>query len=278
MNSSFNLILAVLLLGFNNGSFQTDWDRLNLKGAVATIKVMTFSSSSDSLNSNHIFSNHTSVTNYDIAGYKVSIFNYDESGNIEKWWEYSRDSLGLRFSEICFLSDSTLESTKVRHYNDSGRLIETQTYSAEGALLEKWLNEFDQTEWHECTSEQYSPKGKLQETWYYARSQSHDTLIMQLTNRKGKLTDSFIEFYDTNGNIYERTRYVPSNLAERFTIVYDSSKSIQQVLRHVPKSDIIYRSTFTYTQFDSSKNWTERFVTYDNNIQYFERREITYFR
>lgn len=258
MKNIFLLTLSLFLLFSCSEYNSNDYKQLNLHGKVKTLR-------SNKYNAVEKFGEVVKTS-------KVDVYDND-------------------FEEI-------IHSNSLSEFNQEGRLKAISSFSAEGELFRKIINE-------DTTSNWYDGKGNLQMVMKVndldfpteidlllpggdligkvkLKYDSDNQLIEEKTyNEEGELIESN-EFKYKNGLVYQKTSYVKQNRSmfnDEFkelieTYEYNEFKDVSKTKKN---RNSLTKEFFYKYEYDSNNNWIKRIQFEEDKPVFIVEREIHYF-
>ena len=257
------LVIIFLNISCNNANGQkNDLEKANLKGSVMSTTENTYYVTEkfgeivkgEIILDDVIFNKANNITKYKLNGYMIESngfiptkFTYNDKNQIIEENNFTSntkllhkyDSTGLEIEMNNFHMDTLVQKKKFK-YDIKGNEIEYNSYDYNGKLSFKIKNKFDGKKIIE--SKWLNNDGTLSSTNKYKYDKNGNIIEDITIDSNNKVTNKYNSTYDKNNNLIEYRMFIDNDIRNELTI---------------------YK--YSYSKFDSNKNWTEQ-IEYENDI------------
>ncbi len=278
---------------------KSDWESMDLKGKVKSIKMLVyqFSACQEGMEEEPLVD--TANMFFDEEGRLLKLNAYDSDGS-SSTLSFDKDK---KEREVYYFKMPNISKSREQiKYNENGLVVEKFSYESDSLLKERYTCRYS-----ECGE-------KVEEAWYNA-SDSLTKKITHLYNDKGFLIEeralgaeedvlwvntytydnkgNVIETanynsvdslerrttykYDDKGNLFEKSFYNKfDSLILKETLLYDKEGSLVEDNFFYTEYSLYSQNSFEY-KYDEMGNWTECVERGDSLLRFITKREIEYF-
>ncbi|MDF2381274.1 hypothetical protein JMG10_07345 [Nostoc ellipsosporum NOK] len=272
-------IFAVILLLFSltvNAQKKNDWDNLDLKGKVKSIRIKQ----THRYKKDGVFTpwenSYGSLTTFNNTGYRTEYNEFYGNDSLSYKITYTYNLKEKRADLAYFNKDLKPTITKRYFYNSKGYQIDQLEYTIDGKFDRRYAYKYDERD-NLTEISSYKNDGSLYSKTTYTYDNKNN-LTFYLVETPGYANSSRKYVYDDKGNAVEETWHDGRGVTTfKFVRKFDAKGNKIQETKYKGGDKLIGTTKWTY-EYDAKGNWIKKTDLTEDSIDFHtETRTIIYY-